>query len=118
MASTSVSISSPSSCTTDFAANDTFLGFKPEVVNPNQAVKKAKEQLCQATEVKEEEDMWQWMEMRWEEQMSEWDSVVRLVDRNLAREAGKHAVVEIWKKWFLVSVSFSSSWYSDFDFVF
>ena len=58
-------------------------------------------------EVKEE-DMWRWMEKRWEEQMLEQDLVVRLVDRDLAREAGEHAVVEIWKRWLKVSVGFFS----------
>jgi len=31
------------------------------------------------------------------------DLIVMLVDRRLVREAAKHAVVEIWKKWFTVS---------------
>jgi len=38
------------------------------------------------------------MEKGWEEWMSERDSVVRLVDRKLVREALEHAVVEIRKK--------------------
>ena len=106
MAFTSILTSSPSSSTTDFTADDTFLGFKLEVVDPNQAVEKAKEQLCRAMEVKEEEDMWWWMEKRWEEWMLEQDLVVRLVDSGLLRQAGKHAVVQIWKKWYIVSVGF------------
>ena len=60
-------------------------------------------------EAKEEEDMWQWMEKRWEEWMSEQDSVVGLIDRDLVREAVEHVVVEIWKKWYIVSVGFSLS---------
>jgi len=60
-------------------------------------------------EVKEEDDMQWWMEKRWEEWMLEWDSVVGLVDRDLVREAGEHAVVVIWKKWYIVSVRFSIS---------
>ena len=78
---------------TDFAANDTFLEFKLEVIDPNQVIEKAKEQLCRAMEVKEEEDMQRWMEKRWEEWMLEWDLVVGLVDRDLVREEGKHAMV-------------------------
>ena len=109
MTFTSVVTSSPSSSTADFASDDTFLGFEPEAIDPNQAIKKAKEQLRRAMEVKEEEDMWWWMEKRWEEQMSEQDSVVGLVDRNLVREAGEHAMVEIWKRWLKVSVRFSLS---------
>ena len=60
-------------------------------------------------EAKGEEDMWQWMEKRWEEWMWEWDSIVRFVDRDLAREAAEHAVVEIGKRWLKVSVIFSLS---------
>ena len=60
-------------------------------------------------EAKEEEDLWWWLEKSWEEQMSERDLVVRLVDRKLAREAAEHAVVEIWKKWYIVSFIFSLS---------
>jgi len=67
MAFTSIVTSSPLSSTTDYAADDTFMGFEPEIINPNQAVEKAKEQLCQAMEAKEEEDMQWWMEKRWEE---------------------------------------------------
>ena len=59
-------------------------------------------------EVKEEEDLQQWMEKSREEQMSEQDLVVMLVDRKLAREAAKHAMVEIWKRWLKVSVGFFS----------
>ena len=109
MAFTSASISLPSPSTAALITNNTFLGFKLEVDSTNQAVKEAKEQLHQALEVKQEEDMWWWMEMRWEERMSERDSVVTLVDSRLAREAVKHAKVEIWKKWFIVSVGFSLS---------
>ena len=95
MAFTPVSTSLPSSSTTDFATNDTFLGFKLEVINPNQAVKKAKEQLHRAMEAKEEEDMQQWLEKSWEEWMSERDLVVRLMDKELVREAAEHAMVEM-----------------------
>ena len=108
MASTSILTSSPSFSTTDFATNDTFLGFELEVVSPNQAIKKAKEQLRWVMEVKEEEDMQWWMEKRWEEWMLEWDLVVRLVDRDSAREAVEHVVVEIWKRWLKVNVGIFS----------
>ena len=43
---------------------------------------------------------------RWEEQMLEQDSVVGFVGSGLEREAGEHAVVQIWKKWYIVSVVF------------
>jgi len=49
------------------------------------------------------------MEKGWEEWMSERDSVVELVDRKLAREALEHAMVEIQKKWYIVSFGFSLS---------
>jgi len=45
MASTSILTLLPSSSTADFASNNTFLGFELEVVDPNQAIKEAKEQL-------------------------------------------------------------------------
>jgi len=64
-------------------------------------------------EERQEEIMWQWMEMRWEERMSEWDSVTAVVNTQLARMAGEKAVVEIWKRWYSVSVRFIY-WYSDF----
>ena len=73
------------------------------------AVAQAQEQLHLAMEAKWTEDLWQWMEKSWEEWMSERDSVVALVDKNLAREAAEHAVVEIWKRWYIVSVRFSLS---------
>ena len=62
MAFTSIATSSPSSSTADFATGDTFMGFKLEIVDPYEAVEKAKEQLRCAMEAKEEEDMWRWME--------------------------------------------------------
>jgi len=83
-----------------------FMGFKLEVDSINQAIEEAKEQLHQVLEVKQEGDMHWWMEKCWEEWMLEWNSVVMLVDRNLVREAVEHAMVEIWKKCFIVSVSF------------
>jgi len=46
-------------------------------------------------EVKEVEDLCQWMEKSWEAQMSEWDSVVKLVDKELATEA----VGMLWWRW-------------------
>ena len=52
----------PSSSTADFTTDDTFTGFELEIVDPNQAIAKAKEQFCHTMEVKEEEDMQQWME--------------------------------------------------------
>jgi len=55
---------------------------------------------------KEVEDLWQWMEKSWEAWMSEWDSVVRLVDKELVTEAAEHSMVEMEKKWLKVSVSF------------
>jgi len=106
---TSASTSSPSPSTGALVADDTFLGFEPEVDSVNQAIKETKEQLCQALKVKQEQDMQWWMEKSWEERMSERDLVVMLVDRRLEREAANHAVVEIWKKSFIVSVSFSLS---------
>jgi len=85
-----------------------FMGFELEVNSINQAIEEAKEQLHQALEMKQEEAMQQWMKKSWEEWMSERDSVFALVDRKLVREAVKHTVVEIWKRWLKVSVSFSS----------
>src|SRR5882724_12183627 len=107
MAFTSIATSSPSSSNAAFATDDTFMGFELEIVDLNQAIEEAKEQLHQAMEVKEEEDIQQWMEQQWEEQMWEWDIIVRFVDRDLVREAGKHAVVEIEKRWLKVSAGFS-----------
>jgi len=83
------------------------MGFKPEIIDLNQAIEEAKEQLCQAMEAKEEEDIQRWMEQRWEEQMWEWDTIVRFINRDLVREVGKHAVVEIEKRWLRVSAGFS-----------
>jgi len=100
MASTSVSNPLPSSSTADFATDDTFLGFKLEVIDSNKAIQKAKEQLHRVMEAKEEEDMKQWMEKRWEEQMSEWDSVVRLVDTTQTRPSKRPRKnpTEQWKQ--------------------
>ena len=69
-----------------------------------QAIAQAQEQLCLAMEAKWAEDLWRWMEKGWEERMSERDSVVRLVDKKLAKEAVEQAVVEIQKKWYKVSL--------------
>ena len=88
MASTSTLTSSPSSSTSALIADDTYLGFGPEVDFTSQAIKEAQEQLHWALEVKQEEDMQWWMEMRLEERMSERDSVVMLVNRQSARMAG------------------------------
>ena len=57
-------------------------------------------------EAKEEEVIWWWMEQQWDEWMWEWDLIVRFVDRDLVKEAGEHAVVEIGKRWWKVSVGF------------
>ena len=106
MAFTSVMTSSPSSSTANFATNDIFMGFEPEITDLNKAVEKAKEQLHHTMEVKEEEDIQWWMEQRWEEQMWEWESIVSFVDRDSVREVGEHAVVEIGKRWLKVSARF------------
>ena len=45
--------------------------------------------------------------------MSERDSVVKLLDKKLVREAAEYVVVEIWKKWYKVTVRFSSFLYPD-----
>ena len=108
MAFTPTSTSLPSSFSAALTANDMFMGFELEVNSINQAIEEAKEQLHQALEMKQEEAMQQWMKKSWEEWMSERDSVFALVDRKLVREAVKHTVVEIWKRWLKVSVSFSS----------
>ena len=106
MAFTSIMTSSPLSSNAAFAADDTFMGFEPEIVNPNQAIEEAKEQLFRAMEAKEEEDIQQWMEQQWEEQMWEQDSLVRFVDRDLVREVGEHVVVEFGKRRLKVSAGF------------
>jgi len=62
MASTSIATSSHLSSTADFTTNNIFMGFETEIVNPNEAIEKAKEQLCCTMEAKEEEDIWWWME--------------------------------------------------------
>src|SRR5882724_6884278 len=99
-------LTSLSSSTSAFLADDTFLGFGMEVDPTFQDVFAAKEQLHQLLEVKQEEDWKQLMEMRWEERMSERDSVAMLVNRQSARMAGEKAVVEIGKRWYIVSVGF------------
>jgi len=95
-----------------------FLGFGTEIKHSFQAIFKAQEKL-QSLEEKQEEDMWWWMEMRWEERMSEWDLVAMLVIIQLARMAGEKAVVEMWKRWYTVSVRFLylGIWISDCRFV-
>jgi len=103
MASTSV-LTSPSSSTSAFLADDTFLGFGTEIDFSIQDIFEAQEQHFQALEVKQEEDWQQWMEMRWEERMLERDSVGMVVNRQSARMAGERAVVEIEKRWYIVSV--------------
>jgi len=57
MAFSSIATSLPLSSTADFATDDVFMGFKPDIVNPNKAIVKAKEQLHHAMEAKEEEDI-------------------------------------------------------------
>ena len=109
MAFTPTSTSFPSPSTAALVADDTFQGFEPEVNLITLAITQAQEQLHQAMEVKEVEELRWWMEKRWEEQMLEWDSIVRLGDKELAIEAADHVVVEIWKKWYIVSVGFSLS---------
>jgi len=49
------------------------------------------------------------MEMRWEERMLERDLVALLVNRQSARISRERAVVEIGKKWYIVSVGSSLS---------
>jgi len=104
-----ISTSSPSTSTTELITDDTFLGFEPEVDSITLAIVQAQEQLYQVMEVKEAEDLWWWMEKCWEEQMLERDLVVRLVDKEVAMEVAEHAVVEIQKKWYIVSFGFSLS---------
>ena len=60
MAFTSVATSSPLSSTADFTDDNTFTGFEPEIIDLNEAVEKAKEQLHHVMEAKEEEDMQWW----------------------------------------------------------
>jgi len=59
------------------------------------------------------EDLWWWMEKGWEDWMSEKDRV-RLSDKKLAVVAAKVVMAEIWKKWYKVSLGFSSFLYLDF----
>ena len=106
MASTSASTSSPSTSTSAFLTDDTFMGFRSEVDLSFKNIFEVQDQLCRLLEVKQEEDMQQWMEMQWEEQMLERDAVVSVVDSQLAKLAGEKAAGEIWKKWYVVSVSF------------
>ena len=109
MAFTPTSTYSPSPSTTALIANNTFQGFEPEVDSITQAITQAQEQLHQVMEAKEVEDLWWWMEKSWEEPMLEKDSVAALVDRELVSEAVEHAMVEIQKRWYIVSVGFSLS---------
>ena len=78
MSFSSIAASSPSSSTAGFATDDLFMGFELEIVNLNEAIEKAKEQLRHTMEVKEEEDIRWWMEKQWEEWMWEWDSIIGL----------------------------------------
>src|SRR5882724_6440399 len=105
MASTSIS-TSPSSSTSAFLANNNFLGFRMEIDLTFTDIFEVQDQLHWLLEVKQEEDWWQWMELRWEERMSERDSVGMVVNRQLARMARERAVVEIEKRWYIVSVRF------------
>ena len=57
MAFSSIAASFPLSSTADFSANDIFMGFEPEIVDTNEAIEKAKEQLHLAMEAKEEQDI-------------------------------------------------------------
>jgi len=47
--------------------------------------------------------------------MSEQDSIVGFVDRDLVREAGEYAVVEIGMRWLKVRAGFCLSGYSEVD---
>jgi len=105
MASTSAS-TSPSSTTSAFLADNTFMGFGSEFNLTFKDIFKVQDQLCWLLEVKQEEDMRRWMEMQWEEQMSERDVVVLVVNVQSARMAGEKVVVEIGKQWYIVSVCF------------
>jgi len=60
----------------------------------------------------QEEQMQQWMEKNWESQMVE--SRLLVSDKESAIEVAEHAVVEIGKKYWKVSVRFSSLLYLDF----
>ena|SRR5882724_1008206 len=97
---------SPSSTTSAFLTDDTFMGFGMEVDPTFEDIFEVQDQLCWLLEVKQEEDMWQWMEMRWAERMLERDLVALGVNTQSARMAGGKAVAEIWKKWYAVSVGF------------
>src|SRR5882724_11979164 len=114
MSSNSASNSSPSSSNSSLTANNMFLGFRTEIEPSFQAIFEAQEKLHWSLEERQEEIMQWWIEMRWEERMSEQDLVAMIVNTQLARMAREKAVVEIWKKWYAVSVIFSLSWYSDF----
>ena len=62
MASNSA-LTSPSSTTSAFLADDTFMGFGMEVDPTFEDVFKVQDQLRWLLEVKQEEDMQQWMEI-------------------------------------------------------
>ena len=64
------------------------------------------DQLHQSLEVKQEEDWWWWMERRWEERMSERDSVASVVNTQSARMAGEKVVMEIGRRWYIISIGF------------
>ena len=104
MAFTPVPVSSPSSTITALITNDN--SPQTELDPIAQAIAQAQGQLHLTIEAKQAEDLQQWMEKGWEEQMSERDLVVALVDKELVREAAEHAMVEIQKRWFKVSVGF------------
>ena len=106
ISTTPASASSPTSSNAALVTDDTFLGFEPEVNLIAQAATEAKEQLFQVMEVKQEEDIWQWMEKGWEEWMLERDLVVGFVDKKAVVAAMKAVMVEIHKKWLIVSVRF------------
>jgi len=116
MAFTPASVSLPSTSTTALVTDDDtlLLGLDPIA----QAIAQAQEQLCLTMEVKQTEDLRQWMEKSWEEWISERDLVVGLLDKKLVREAVEHAVVvEIWKKWYKVSLRILLLIYSGSDLV-
>jgi len=83
-----------------------FLGFRTEIEPSFQAIFEAQEKHRQSSEERQEEIMQWWMEMRWEERKLEWDSVVAVVNMQLARMAGEKVAVEIWKIWYSVIVRF------------
>jgi len=83
-----------------------FMGFRTEVNPSFEDVFEPQDRVHQSLEMKQEEDWWWWMERRWEERMLERDLVALVVNRWLASMAGEKAVMEIEKRWYIVSVIF------------